>query len=167
MRVLLVLLVAALAATPAAGQQPNCDPVKLVLIRWITTPNPECIGNNTLPGPHFAQLPTVWSGGGSANLAIYGASNQEGWVFAQQGMPSVGSMTLPGGIVDVDVTRAVLMWHSITNPVSGSMSIAYILYPSSYAIFATAFPFTFQGVMVDPASPVGYTLTAAICISFV
>lgn len=167
MRALFSVFLVMLLASCAMSQQANSLQARIYCSQ-IVNGSPSFFGNTTNPGPHYVTLfPT--------NAYFYGAFSgtytMPAALFGHEGAPFPGSMTLSGGIVDIDPSAMILIWEgTLSNPQLpysaglGSAQIAYAvpLTPTSPPVGWSA---TYQGYAVNPAALEGYTLTAAISLA--
>jgi hypothetical protein len=158
---LICLLCAALLA-----QQPNAPGSSLMIEQTWTTPSYWTPQPGEQP-PYVATLPLA----GAGRVWIMGRPGQAWWLFASPGGAVPGAAWLPGGIVDLDLFAAgtglflegVLSgtWTGCgTYPYCAQAGVGYFIAWTLPPGFAA----TLQAVVMDPLSPVGYTLTGAVTV---
>jgi len=165
MRTLIGIILGAMAAilicaVVANGQQANTN-YSMLSVSWgVSQP---IIGNTTAPGPH---LWLVQPGSFVAYLWTYGRPGQSCWLFASAIPQTVGSLVLPGGIVDLDVPTATEIasyalpgtYYTCTTPVCPMAGVGIPVQIPSGIPLAVAV----QEIVTDPTVAAGYRLTAAI-----
>lgn len=157
MKLLATLL---LVAGLSFGQQANTNYCHLSISWGASQP---IIGNTNAPGPH---LWLVQPGSFVAYVWAQGRPGQTCWMFASAIPQTVGSLVLPGGIVDLDIATAtevvsVVLPGTYTPCVTVVCPMAGVGLPTTIPA-AVPIAVAVQEILTDPTEAAGYRLTAAI-----
>lgn len=162
MRVFLYFLVGVLVALPTFAQQPNSPEARLLGFEYYTGPSGFStlfFGYTTAPGPYSF---VIQPGNGQLFAYIEGMPGMPAALFGCLGAPTPGWTTIPGGIVDLGPSQLQIIWQGMIGTIgSTAVGIGYVS--------ATSPPIgtsqTFQGIVADPTTSVGYKLTAAVHVT--